>query len=144
MSEQDNRRVFLRHPSDVPIDFDLAGVVADEHEHLVDISAGGLSFHALRALPVDALITVRIPVNRPQFAAVARVVRCVPEEGRFQVGVAFLQVADGFRARMAEQVCHIEQYKREVREREGRELTGTQAALEWIGRHAADFPQFRP
>jgi len=40
-----------------------------------------------------------------------------------------------------EQICHIEQYKRDMRDQEGRELTGEQAAYEWIERFAAEFPQ---
>jgi hypothetical protein len=43
---------------------------------------------------------------------------------------------------MVEQICHIEHYKREVAEREGRELSGQQAAKEWIAKYAASFPQW--
>ncbi len=42
--------------------------------------------------------------------------------------------------RMVEQVCHIERYRADVLEREGRALTGEQAAEEWIKRYAEDFP----
>ena len=43
--------------------------------------------------------------------------------------------------RMVEQVCHIEHWKKEIREKEGRELTGEQAAMEWIKKYAKDFPR---
>jgi hypothetical protein len=43
--------------------------------------------------------------------------------------------------RMVEQVCHIEQYKKELFEDEGRALTGEQAAMEWIKRFAEGFPR---
>lgn len=138
----DNRRVYLRHPADIPIDYELAGVVADQHEYITDISTGGLSFKAAKCLAIGAIVRIRIPLTNPAFEVSARVAWCSPAEGHFLVGVAFLHADEGFRARMVEQVCQIEAYKREVREREGRELTGQQAALEWIGRHAADFPRF--
>jgi hypothetical protein len=54
--------------------------------------------------------------------------------------VQFLDAADAFRARMVEQVCSIERYRREVRRREGRVLSGQEAAEEWIREHAARFP----
>jgi hypothetical protein len=41
---------------------------------------------------------------------------------------------------MAEQICRIEEYKKEIREKEGRLLDGTDAALEWIRKYAKDFP----
>lgn len=57
------------------------------------------------------------------------------------MGIKFTQSIDVFRIRMVEQVCHIEQYKEDVKAREGRCLTGTQAALEWIQRYASKFPK---
>jgi hypothetical protein len=37
-------------------------------------------------------------------------------------------------------VCSIERYRREVRRREGRVLSGQEAAEEWIRENAARFP----
>jgi hypothetical protein len=42
---------------------------------------------------------------------------------------------------MVEQVCHIEHYKNEVKRREGREISGEQAANEWIAKFAGNFPK---
>jgi hypothetical protein len=57
------------------------------------------------------------------------------------VGVRFEDRDTAISVRMVEQVCHIEQYKLQVRETEGRELTGEQAAMEWIEKHAHEFPR---
>tara|TARA_R110001592_G_scaffold59660_13_gene181124 strand:+ start:5431 stop:5568 length:138 start_codon:yes stop_codon:yes gene_type:complete len=40
---------------------------------------------------------------------------------------------------MVEQVCQIENYRREVKKREGRELDPEEAAVEWIAAYAEDF-----
>jgi len=42
---------------------------------------------------------------------------------------------------MVEQLCYIERYRREVREKEGRELDSSSAAAEWIAKYAANFPR---
>jgi hypothetical protein len=76
----------------------------------------------------------------PTFEILGRVVWCKEGSGLFDVGVEFLEPEGAFQARMVEQICHIEQYKKDVLEKEGRQLTGEQAALEWIGKYAADFP----
>jgi hypothetical protein len=41
---------------------------------------------------------------------------------------------------MVEQICHIERYRNDVAQREGRQLTAEEAALEWISRYASSFP----
>lgn len=143
MSTPADRRIFLRHPADIPIDFELAGVVAERDDYLSDISTGGLSFHAARCLPAGAVIRLRIPVTDPAFEASARVAWCRPESSRFLVGAAFLNADEAFRARMVEQICAIAQYRLE-QQAAGRLLTPGQAALEWIGKFAAQYPQFRP
>ena len=61
------------------------------------------------------------------------------DEG-YEVGVEFVMPDDEYRARMVEQLCYIEHYKRRVQAREGRELSGEQAAREWIEKYAAHFP----
>jgi hypothetical protein len=45
---------------------------------------------------------------------------------------------------MVEQICHIEAYRRNILQTEGRVLDGRSAALEWIDKYAADFPLIRP
>ena len=57
----------------------------------------------------------------------------------FTNGMRFLHDNMRFRARLVEQICHIEAY-REVQKERGRQLTDQQAAREWIGRCANRFP----
>lgn len=60
----------------------------------------------------------------------------------YDVGIELLNRDDAFRARMVEQVCHIEKYRRTVKETQGRSLTGEEAAMEWIGKYASTFPRW--
>ena len=57
------------------------------------------------------------------------------------VGAQFLAGQDAFRVRMVEQICYIRAYRRQVLAEEGRRLTPREAALEWVTRHAASFPE---
>jgi len=86
-------------------------------------------------------IHIEIPIRKPVFVANGVVVWCRKVHDHFEVGVSFDDPQTEFNVRMVEQVCHIEKYKREILEREGRTLTGEQAAIEWIEKHAADFPR---
>jgi len=80
---------------------------------------------------------LRFPYLKPAFEApAARVAWCQNEGGQYTVGVQFLESEEAFRVRLVEQICHIENYRREVAQGEGRELTSEEAALEWISRFA--------
>jgi hypothetical protein len=134
-------RRFIRHPTNIPIHWSLGEIVPHGGEHLQNISEGGLAFISHHDIPVGATIDINIPIVRPEVALIGKVVWCRPtEDGCFEVGVRFTDAGQHFKMRMVEQVCHIEQYKNEVFENEGRALTSEQAAMEWISRFAKDFP----
>ena len=133
-------RDYIRHPSDIPIEVIAGKVEAGEIQTMHDISNGGLSFTSDTALPEGSVIRIRIGLVEPVFEAPGRVVWCRGQNGAFTIGLEFLDQVDLFKARMVEQVCHIEHYKRHVLAQEGRVLTNQEAALEWIGKHAQNFP----
>lgn len=136
-----NPRRFIRHTADVPIEVRSVPGTSAVAQTGVNISEGGLAFHSDACLDAEQTIEVRIPEVDPPFEAHARVVWCRPEDGRYLVGVQFLDATDAFKARMVEQVCTIEKYREEVRETEGRELSSQDAAAEWITKYAGRFPE---
>ena len=137
-------RRFLRHPAGIPIELVAAG---DDRSPLappgpaVDVSVGGLAFHFPRPLEHGALMKVRIPSVSPVFESIARVVWCLLDASGYRVGVEFLDAEDEFRARMVEQVCHIESYRQRVRTDEHRDISAEEAAREWIVKFAERFTQ---
>lgn len=133
-------RSYIRHPSDIPIEFCREPISALETHSLRDVSRGGLSFLSDTPLELGTVIRVRISSVEPAFEAPCSVSWCRRHEEHYLVGVKFLDAQDVYRARLVEQVCHIEHYKRQVFEREGRVINGEQAAREWILKYAQDFP----
>lgn len=133
-------RKYMRHPSDIPIDLEIQGSGRDEKTYLNNVSVGGLSFQSLKRVTPGSVICIRISCVTPVFEAQGRVSWCERVDGHYDVGIEFLDQEDAYRARMVEQVCHIEHYKKQVLLREGRKLTGEQAAMEWISKFASDFP----
>lgn len=105
-----------------------------------DISVGGLSFASRRPYEIGSGVKIRIPVTTPAFEAKAKVIWCLVSADGYEVGVEFNEVEDAYRARMVEQICHIEHYRLWVKEVEGREIDSEHAAKEWIGKFAEEFP----
>src|SRR5210317_970166 len=112
-------RNFIRHPSNIPIDFQLEEAETEGRENLKNFSFGGLSFCSKHALSVGAIISVKIPFIQPEFHTAGQVSWCRPENNQFEVGIEFLDKEDMYRTRMVEQICHIEQYRQEVLKKEG-------------------------
>jgi len=138
-------RQFIRHPVNVPIEVSgcavMPGGIADGDGagESRNVSRGGLAFRCNRALEPGGLAQLRIPCVRPPFEARARVAWCLPCEAGYEVGIEFLDADDDLRARMVEQICYIENYRKLVERTERRTLTGDQAAREWIEKYGARF-----
>ena len=136
-------RSYIRHPSDIPIHVQVESAQQGiARQRLANVSHGGLAFESERKIETGMVIQLNIDVVEPGFAAEGVVTHCQQEADHYIIGVQFTRRDDLFVARMVEQICHIEHYKREVAEREGREITGQQAAKEWIAKYASSFPQW--
>lgn len=136
-------RRFIRHPTAIPVDLRLEDTgTSPETDPMLNVSIQGLSFLTHQALPLGRWLWVSIPVVRPPFETRARIVWSQPRDDKFEVGVELASAEDAYRARMVEQICHIEHYRHEVLAEQGRELSPEQAAAEWIEKFAALFPSF--
>jgi len=138
MSDREGRQ-YIRHPTEIPVEVRPGDGEGGQHRAR-NLSLGGLSFHSNAELTLGSVINLRIASVEPAFESEARVVWCMPVAQGFDLGVAFLNAEDAFRARMVEQICHIESYRRRLMSDEGRALTPEAAAREWIARYANSFP----
>lgn len=134
-------RKFIRHPAAIPIELHMHNENSPNVEPLNNVSLSGLSFSSNREVEIGTWLKVCIPLVNPPFEAVVRVVWCQPQGDRYDLGVELPNVEDTFKTRMVEQICHIEHYRKEVMQHEGRELSPEEAAMEWIEKYAAEFPQ---
>lgn len=132
-------RQFMRHPANITIEVTAGSELDHAARCSHNVGLGGLAFQSDRPLPNGTVIELRIPIVRPAFETRARVVWCRASDAGYDMGVEFLDPNDVFRARMVEQICHIEDYRAGVFRSEGRELTAEQAAMEWIGKYASQF-----
>lgn len=134
-------RQFIRHPIDVPVEIGLDGDEPPAPHPTRDIGQGGLALRHGCAVAPGREVAIGIGFVQPAFRARARVAWCRPHPlSGYELGVTFVDADDAYRARMVEQLCHIEDYRRSVQRTEGRRLDIEEAAAEWIARFAASFP----
>ena len=150
MLDNDSRE-YIRHPSDIPLQYTFIDKLAHHTKSTHNVSLGGLSFSASEDLKINSWLTITIPVNKDEFQVKAQVRWCSannnlsPESSVsafFDVGVQFSDSLDAFTIRMVEQICHIEHYKKVVLKEQGRKLSNDEAAAEWIEKFAPKFPQY--
>lgn len=135
-------RAYIRHPADIPIEFEVEDV-EPRREPLSNISVGGLAFRCDHHIPENTSLIIRVPLVAPQIALRGRVIWSRHDHDHFDIGIQFTDPETEFRIRMIEQICHIEHYKRTIAQNEGREMSGEEAALEWINKYASQFPHTR-
>lgn len=133
-------RSFIRHPTDIPIDVVSAEPGVNDITKLRNVGLGGLCYRSESSREIGTYVKIRIPAIKPLFELPARVAWCQANDDAFEIGVQFMAEDDAYKARMIEQLCHIEHYRSQVLAQEGRTLSGQEAAAEWIEKFAADFP----
>lgn len=133
-----DRRAFIRHPADIPIEIET--LPGEPPSRVADVSYGGLAFLAERPQPTGTLLHIRIDSTETSLNAKAFVAWCHPEGRGYRIGVRFESPEDAYRSRLLEQILAIERFRAEMARSEGREIPRDEAAREWIRRHASQFP----
>jgi hypothetical protein len=106
---------------------------------MLNITAAGLALAVLHPVAVGAQLTISMPEIWPDYKACGTVAWCSEAGQGFEAGVLFGHSNEAFKARMVAQFCQIEDYRREMRDSEGRLLSSEEAAREWIVQFAEDF-----
>lgn len=134
---------FITHPDDVPVRLARleaeAGTGFDMQHRRIQ---GGVVIHTRARVRPGDLVEVHTGLRNRPVSYRARVLWVIDRE-RPAVGLVFENEQQAFIARMTEQVCHIEQYRRN-QAAQGRLLTESEAAHEWIEQFSHDFPRIGP
>jgi len=135
-------RKYLRHPTDIPIRYRIDDNDAHKEEFLQNVGHGGLCFISKNYIEPNTEIEIHIPIRKPEFISKALVIWCrKTNDDAFRIGVKFKDEHEEFHIRMIEQICYIEHYRMKELLKQGRELSGTEAASEWISKYAGKFAQ---
>ncbi len=124
------RRVFRYRAKEAPLQYALADIVAHQEEYVQNINPAGLCFKAKRHLKKGATIFVEMPL--PTIKKESKVLWCRKSNGHYNVGIQFMHKDGETPHPLIDQGCDIEDYKSNVLEKDGRVLTGEEAALEWL------------
>ncbi len=136
------RRQYFRHPISVPLQLRVASQMRPFTSQSSDISLGGLNFSWSKKLSKGTLIDITIPVKEKNFDVKARVVFSKEDKktARFHTGVSFTDFPSAFKAKLAEEVLQILEFRKSLARELGREISEEEAATKWVTEFAARFP----
>lgn len=143
MSTMDKeRRQYFRHPVNVPLQLHVASNERIFTSTSSDISLGGLNFSWPRRLSKGTMIDIKIPVKEKSFDVKAKVAYSKEDKktARFRTGVSFTDFPSAFKAKLAEELLQILEFKKTLSRALGHDITEEEAAKKWINEFAESFP----
>lgn len=134
-----NLQLFIRHPEQVAIEVQPAttdGATANRSSDGL-----GLICSSTTAYAPGTPLSVNFPeLPQPIDSVHGTVFNCFQTGEHFELAIQFRSPEHAMRLRMAEQQTYIELYRQHLLQDQGRTLSLDEAALEWIERYAASFP----
>jgi len=130
---------FIHHPSAFPLSckrlwFDREINHSTENEQTI-----GLCFRSEKYLKPGIKVEIAIPLRGEVQIFRGKVVLVRNMDDHFEIGM-WLTPEDVHRARVVEQICHIETYLRTKRHQDGPFVNDERVAEEWVNKYAAAFP----
>ena len=138
---ENEKRKFFRHPIKVPIQLTRVENNTAVRSRAEDLSQGGLAFFWPEPFPEGTLLQLSIPVEKQLFKMNAHVTHSQKDAstGLFKTGVCFEDSISAFRAKLAEEIIQIRQYREKMSLLRGHQFSEEEAAKMWIDRNAEDF-----
>jgi hypothetical protein len=136
----DTQTGFIQHPASFPIQYKrlwFTRLRSDEDcpENF------GVIFETEKYIKPGAVIEISIPLRNDIEKFRGKVVLVKNFDNRFEIGLWLCRRADASRARIVEQICHIETYIQEKKYRDGPyALNRDKMAEEWILHNAGRVP----
>ena len=136
------RRQYFRHPISVPIQLRLSVSDRSFVSNSSDISLGGLNFSWSKKLSKGTMLDIKIPVKEKSFDVRAKVVYSKEDRktARYHTGVSFTDFPSAFKAKLAEEVLQILEFRKSLSRELGHEISEEEAARKWISEFAESFP----
>jgi len=136
------KRRFPRHPVSSPIRYSQAKSRSKSFSGsiTVDISEGGICFLAGLFMPRGSVVQFTIPVSDQVFCVEGKTTYSafIDNISFYRTGVEFQNPQALFKAKLAEQVTQIKEYRQKLSEKMGNEVSEKEAAYKWVeecGKH---------
>ena len=128
------RRHFIRHPLEIPISYSIDISSESKICKTMNLSDFGISFLADQPLTENQTIVLELATHQHEFKikAVVKWYQYSKADGKYWIGVRFLNQQEELRAQMVEQMCYIDAYRLRRIKQDKRPISYNEAAIEWL------------
>jgi hypothetical protein len=112
------RRKFVRHPAEIPIEYEHSGEVSNDSQHTKNVSFGGLCFQTDRPLETGEILTVCFTTINPSYKIRGKVAWRSKNQDSFDIGIEFLDNKDAQLAKIIEEIIQIKNFQKQIFENE--------------------------
>ena len=138
---QDAQSGFIHHPAGFPIEFKRIWFASEPDVPLPEQGNIGVIFESDKYFKPGTIIEISIPLRNEIEVFRGKVVLVKNYGKRFEIGLWFSRRADASRARIVEQICHIESYIQQKKYHDGPyAINRDRMAQEWIINNAGNVP----
>jgi len=132
---------FIHHPSAFPLSYKKLwfNFNKEKNHHSEGEQTIGLCFRSEKYVKPGTKIEISIPLRGEVQTFRGKIVLVRNMNDHFEIGI-WLTHEDVHRARVVEQICHIETYLRTKRHQDGPFINDERIAEEWVSKYAAAFP----
>ncbi len=110
-------RTFIRQPSEIPVEISTRKILGGSGQSLKNISFGGLCCKTNKPIETGTMVDIRLPSLSSDSEARGRVSWCRRKNSNIEIGVQFLNNDTDSRLHMVEQVCDIERYRKQAKQK---------------------------
>jgi len=137
----DTQTGFIHHPRGFPLEYKRVWFEGKTNPPSQAQSDMGLIFQSDNYLKPGTIVEITIPLRNALEKFRGKVVMVRNKGDYFEIGLWLKHREDASRARIVEQICHIEAYLKEKKFRDGPYvLNQERAAAEWISKNASSVP----
>ena len=138
---RDEQTGFIHHPAGFPLECKRLWFGAYKDYEESDHANIGLIFDSEKYIRPGASIEITIPLRNEIEKFRGKVVLVRHNGDFYEIGMWLKRREDASRARIVEQICHIESYLKDKKFKEGPYIINRErVAEEWIGKYASTVP----
>lgn len=138
---KDDQTGFIHHPSGFPLEVRRLWFERPSIEPVDESGKIGVIFQSEKYIKPGCRLEITVPLRNEEEKFRGQVVFVRHNGQNYDIGLWLKHRADASRARIVEQVCHIENYLKEKKYKEGPyAINRDRAAQEWIIKNASSVP----
>ena len=138
---KDQKTGFIHHPRGYPMEVKRLWWERRKQITTEESSSIGVMFESEKYIKPGTRLEITVPMRKETEKFRGQVVLVCADKDKYNIGIWLSHRADASRARIVEQVCHIENYLKEKKYRDGPySINREKIAEEWIINNASKVP----